>query len=311
MRVCLATVLVGVVVCAPAFAETIELQSGEKIEGTIVEQSEEKVVVEHAVLGRLEIPASEIKPPAPPKPGVFGTSFLAGWDKALSAGLQGSSGKSKAQSANADLTLKHETERNRMNYVARYYMVKTEDDATDQFNTRYLHDFLIPDADWFPFLSPHYTYDTDQDWNHRLGTDAGIGYQLFKDESWDALGRLGGGVARTFTDDRAISCTFPPVPGPCSEVGRDPLRTEWTGLVALELGWQIVEGMRLDWDTVYYPDFADLPNFRLESRAEWKVAIGYVAGLSFKLGGSYIYDAHESDSSRNDRKYYANIVYDF
>jgi putative salt-induced outer membrane protein YdiY len=300
MRVCVLSLSVAIVLCGSAAADTIELKSGDKIEGTIVEQSEDTVVVEHAVLGRLEIPASEIKPPAPPKPGVFGTSILEGWDKSLSAGLQGSSGKSKDQSANADFTLKRETERNRMSYVARYYMVSTEDDSTDQFNTRYVHDFLIPDADWFPFLSPFYTYDTDQDWNHRLGTDAGLGYQLIEDETWNVLGRLGGAVARTFTDDRADR-----------DVGEDPLRTEWMGLIALELGWKITDGMTLDWDTVYTPDFADLPNYRLESRAEWKVAIGYVEGLGFKLGGSYIYDAHESDNSRNDRKYYANIVYDF
>ena len=94
-------------------------------------------------------------------------------------------------------------------------------------------------------------------------------------------------------------------------MGEDPVRSEWVGLVGVELGWTIMEGMSLSWTNVYQPNFSDLPNFRLESRAEWKVAIGYVEGLGISLGGSYIYDGHESNSSRNDRKYYGNIVYDF
>ena len=48
-----------------------------------------------------------------------------------------------------------------------------------------------------------------------------------------------------------------------------------------------------------------------KSTAEFRVALGYIEGLSFSLGGRYIYDGHESTSSRNDRKYYSSIVYEF
>ncbi len=131
------------------------------------------------------------------------------------------------------------------------------------------------------------------------------------------IGRAGTGIAQTLTDDRAKSCVStgpesdPTDPFICTKIGDDPVRTEWNGLLAAQLAWNMMEGMKLSWDTSYQPDFLDLPNFRLESRAEWKISIGYIEGLAFKLGGVYIYDAHETDEARNDRRYYANLVYDF
>ncbi len=303
MRIQWAALIVWLLLCGSAFAETIELENGDKIEGAILEKNDQVWIVEHPVLGRLEIPVDEIKPPEEEnvKPGVFGTSFLKGWDKALSAGFNGSSGKSRDANINFDAHLKRETERNRMDWVARYYFSSTDKSTSDnQFDTRYVHDLLIPDAKWFPFASPHYRYDAEQNWNHRFGLDVGVGYEVLKTEKWDVLGRLGGGFAQTLTDDRDDT-----------SVGTDPVRSEWLGLAGLRLGWAMMKGMSVSWDTAYQPNFSDLPNFRLESRAEWKVAIGYVEGLSFKLGGSYIYDGHETDKTRNDRKYYGNLVYDF
>lgn len=303
MRIQWAALIVWLLVSGSVFAETIELENGDKIEGAILEKNDQVWIVEHPVLGRLEIPVDEIKPPEEEKvkPGVFGTSFLKGWDKALSAGFNGSSGKSRDANINIDASLQRETERNRMDWVARYYFSSTDKSTSDnQFDTRYAHDFLVPDAKWFPFASPHYRYDAEQNWNHRFGIDVGVGYEILKTERWDVVGRLGGGFAQTLTDDRDDT-----------SVGEDPVRSEWLGLVGLRLGWAMMKGMSVSWDTWYQPAFNDLPNFRLESRAEWKVAIGYVEGLSFKLGGSYIYDAHETDTTRNDRKYYGNLVYDF
>jgi hypothetical protein len=318
MRIAWVALAVWVVLGGTAFADTVKLTSGDKLEGTIIEKNDEGVVLDHPVLGRLTIPAADIKPPDPITPGLFGTSFLRGFDKALAAGFSGSSGKSRDMSMNVDFSLKREIVRHRMAFVARYYFSSDEGTISDnQLDSTYIHDFLIPDADWFPFLSPHYRYDAEQDWNHRLGLRAGIGYQFFEDDTWNVRGRLGGGVNQTLTDDRGKEVfrgsTDPPAPFPTRTryTTDDPIRTEYTGVVGLHLGWVMIEGVGIDWTTFYEPDFGDTPNFRLESRAEWTVKVGYVEGLSFRLGGSYIYDGHESDSNRNDRKYYGNIVYDF
>ena len=128
MRIQWAALIVWPLLCGSAFAETIELENGDKIEGAILEKNDQVWIVEHPVQGRLEIPVDEIKPPEDEKvkPGVFGTRFLKGWDKALSAGFNGSSGKSRDANINFDARLQRETERNRMNWVARYYFSSTD-----------------------------------------------------------------------------------------------------------------------------------------------------------------------------------------
>jgi len=203
MRIAWVALAVQVALCGTALADTVELTSGDKLEGTIVEENDEGVVLDHPVLGRLTIPASDIEPPDPLKPGLFGTSFLRGFDKALAAGFTGSSGKSRDMSMNVDFSLKRQIVRHRMAFVARYYFSSDEGTISDnQLDSTYIHDFLIPEEDWFPFLSPHYRYDAEQDWNHRLGLRVGIGYQFFEDDTWNVRGRLGGGVNQTLTDDR-------------------------------------------------------------------------------------------------------------
>lgn len=323
MRIGTAAVAAAMIFCGTAAADEIELVTGEKIEGAIIEANEDQTVIEHPVLGRLVIPDEQIRPPEKKKvnPGLFGTSFLEGWTRGAAAGWSLSTGKSDSQNFNGELGLNRTTERNRMKFISKYYYSESDGEVEDnQFDARYTHDFLIPDANWFPFASPHYTFDSQQDWNHRLGADAGVGYQFVETDEWDVLGRLGGGFSQTLKDDREETTDVNPGQPP-QHRGDNPIRSEWTALILLQGTWSYMEGQSLSASASYQPDFADLrsrndtstrtPNFRAVGNAEWKVAIGAIEGLSFKAGINYIHDSHETDSNRNDRKYYMNLAYDF
>jgi hypothetical protein len=296
-----------------ASAEKVELLSGDTLEGEIVESNEKYVVMQHPVLGRLEIPVEEIKPKDGIKPGLFDTWFLRGWNRSFSFGYAGSSGKTKETTINTDLEFHYKSDYHRVDNTYRYYFSRqNERTANNEADILYLHDFLIPGTGWFPFLSASYRYDAKQEWNHRVGGNSGVGYTIIDDGTYKVIPRTGGGAARTFVDDRPCvgdgtgDCLIPK-----QKSGSDPVRWEYNFLLGLQLGWVIVEGMSVTWNTVYLLDVGDSPNFRLTSRAEYKVAIGYVEGLGLKTGIAYIYDAHESTSARNDRKWYVNIVYDF
>jgi putative salt-induced outer membrane protein YdiY len=296
-----------------AAAEKVELLSGDTLEGEIIESNEKVMVMQHPVLGRLEIPVEEIKPKEGIKPGLFDTWFLRGWNRSFSFGYAGSSGKTKETAINTDLELHYKSESHRIDNTYRYYYSRQNGQTNNnEADILYLHDFLIADTDFFPFLSASYRYDAMQEWNHRVGGNTGIGYTVIDDGVYKVLPRIGGGVARTFVDDRpCIKDDTGVCLVPKQTSGSDPVRWEYNFLLGLQLGWVIMEGMKVTWDTVYLLDVGDSPNFRLTSRAEYKVAIGYVEGLGFKTGIAYIYDAHESTSARNDRKWYVNIVYDF
>ena len=231
--------VVGVLLCGPAAADTVELVTGEKIEGAILESNDDGVVMEHPVLGRLEIPADQIKPPgeAEVKPGLFGTSFLRGWTKGVSVGWNAASGKSRTQNFNADLGLSRETERNRGNLVARYFYNENDSDVeNNQFDTRYIHDFLFPPSAWFPFLSSHYRFDSQQDWNHRLGADTGVGYQFIETDEWNLLGRVGGGFSQTLKDSREETTDVPVGESPRHR-GNNPIRSDDSNFRSIDISF--------------------------------------------------------------------------
>ncbi len=90
----------------------------------------------------------------------------------------------------------------------------------------------------------------------------------------------------------------------------DDEREDANGVVAANFRWTLFEGSDLTGSTSYLPVLNDLPEFRTLSRLEWKIALGVIEGLSFKIGGSYEYDS-QNQGTNNDRKYYGNLVYDF
>ena len=63
----------------PASGEIIELKSGEKLDVEIIEKRDDKLVVEHRLFGRLEIPRDEIEPPEKEREvaGLFGSPSCA------------------------------------------------------------------------------------------------------------------------------------------------------------------------------------------------------------------------------------------
>ena len=91
----------------------------------------------------------------------------------------------------------------------------------------------------------------------------------------------------------------------------DSDRTSPNGVFGFEAEWTPADGHSITTSHFYYPSVNDLPEFRSLSRIEWKIRIGFVSGLSVKVGGSYEYDSVIVGSDANDRKYYANIGYDF
>lgn len=274
-----------------ASAETVELLNGDKLEGVVIlEQTEEIWVLEHPVLGRIEVPVSAIKPPEPEKPGLFGTSFLAGWDKALSAGFAGSSGVTDENNVNADLKFNQETTAHRDAFAAVYTLAEASGDRTkNSVSVSHQHDFLFSGSKWFAFLAGDYTWDEFQVWDHRILGAGGAGYDFLRTEKYTFSGRIGPG----FTVTR----------------GGEDDREDFNGLAGLNGKWAIREGLDFTAGATYYPALNDLPQYLAVGIAELKIAIGVIEGLGFKVGGQYAYDSQDKD--HNDRTYYGNLVYDF
>ncbi len=274
-------------------ADTIELENGDRLEVTVIEERDETIIAEHMLFGRIEIPKSAVKPPPPPEsevPGIFGSDILRGWTRSLGAGVSGASGNSKDASFNTSLKIGRSAETFRGAFDAGYFFAtKDGDKTTNQFNADYRHDFLFRDSKFFLFGTARYDYDQFQGWENRIAASGGVGYDFYKREKFELRGNLGAGFARTFGSERSW-------------------RPE--GVAGVALVWRITEGQSFHLDTTYYPNFDDLPEFRLLSNANYSIGIGRIEGLNLKFGLKNDYDS-VATGENNNLKYYGNLVYEF
>lgn len=274
-----------------ARADTIELKNGDKVTGDVVERTEERIVIDSPALGRVEIPADELKPPEEEKPGLFGTRFLAGWNRSASAGISGSEGETQDMSINANMTLDHEGELWNGIWRANYFLSREDDTTSDNkfFADALESRRLWKDSRWMITADARYDYDEKQAWRHRIAGHAGPGYQIFRRDNLSTVVRLGVGGNQTVR-------------------GEQEWQTE--GQVGLVLRWDLTENQTIRMNHAYLPILDDMPEFRVISTANWTLTIPELGGLGLRFGIENEYDSTRS-TDKNDLKYFGNLVYAF
>ncbi|MDJ0786603.1 MAG: DUF481 domain-containing protein [Myxococcota bacterium] len=268
---------------------TVELVSGDRVTGELVESSDARTVLEHPVFGRLVIPAAQKRPEDPPRSGLFGTRFLEGWKREIGFGLSGSEGNSPESSLRGKLSLSRRTEDLRWTIDGSYKLALEGGAATDHFgrlDSR--RDWLFRDSDWFAFAGTTYQFDEFEPWKHRLQVQLGPGRHLIRDDSLELDGFLGLSLTYEFGDVRT-------------------LRPE--GLLGLELSWAFRDGMELSFSNRLFPQL-DSTDIRNLTRAEWKMRIAGFRHLSLTLGFDNEYDSAALEEP-NSLKYWSSIDYDF
>lgn len=278
-------------VASAAGADTITLENGDEIQGTVLERTDERIVVEHENLGRLEIPADQLH--SGEKPGLFGTGLLEGWDRHLELGVNGADGNSNTFLGRAGLHVGRKTDFHRTSIDGAFLL--TRDDGEDTAKNAFLqaqHDFLAPHRRWFPFLLARWDYDDFRDFDHQLALSTGVGYDILKSERFELSGRLGAGVSRRWggVDD------------------------DWTpeALIGVSGAFHVDSRQRVTFYVTQYPDLSDLAEYRNLAGAAYVVDVGERDGISLKLGlDNEYYSNVGPDKKRNDVKYYGALLYDF
>lgn len=309
MAISLAIQLAGglATLIAMAAEETIELKSGETIKGTVVERTENTIVIEHAIFGRQEIDRNDIEPKEVEEvvPGLFGSRVLAGWSRALGFGLAGSTGNSKDLSINTSLDITRETKKFRGNFSSMHFFSSTRGiTSRNQFTMGYLHDFLLGDSRWIVSTAARYDYDDFQVWRHRLSAQLAPGYEIIRNDHHKLIFRAGLGAAHEFGSDPDPSRL-----DPILAAGSDP-ETKPEGVFSLDYRWNIDDAQKIVLNTTYFPNWKELPEFRMNSNAWYKLQLEIIDGLSLKVGlrNEYVSDQPGDNNTLN---YYGNLVYDF
>ncbi len=300
-----------------ASGEIIELTNGDILNATIARSTEHFIIIEHPVLGRLTIDNSriaEIRPgpeeTAPAQqaasnlpatvettedqqetvdPGLFGSGFLAGWERNLSAGLSGTSGSSNNASFRGDIKINYKDKEKRWNINMFYYFASEDNSTTDnRFTTNLLREWSIEDSDWFYFTNGGYDWDQFKDWDHRIRLGGGSGYRFINTDSVDLSSKQGMNVNYSLFREQ-----------------KNTLKLE--ALLGIFWHWKISSKQGIDLSSVLYPALTNLGEYRNVTKFEWLHSLDYYHGLAIKLGFRNEYDSTESD--KNDLRYYLNIVW--
>jgi len=320
--------LVCLLLLAPAFAraDLVNLDTGEVFRGKVLSQDDEKVVLEHAILGVVELPAARVasiqpapedgddagseadapdaadEGPAEPGPaspeaaptepgGLVG--LLRRWNVGVELGASATRGNSQTSDLRFAVGAKRENDRSRLALDAAYYGAKTDGDTTDnQFNADALHDWLTPGSPWFYFAGAGYDFDEFEDWRHRARGSAGVGYQWDPAQNLSIQPRVGGGFAYEFGGDS------------------ENLRPE--ALAGFSLAWTPLDTHQLTLASFVYPDLDEFGESRTVSELAWKIDLPDLQGMAFKWGLEHEYESStEGDQTHNDLRVFATMLLEF
>ena len=277
-----------------AHAETFQLSNGDRLSGEVVERTAERILLEHPLLGRIEVSTDQLELEEPPNPGLFGTSFLQGWTRSAEVGFSGSDGNSNNQNLRAALRLDYEDEHKRWKFSTRY-LLNRADRETDDHNARaeVQRDWLRPGSRWFLWGSSRTDWDRFQSWESRVSGFGGVGHEIIQSEAFDLRGRLGAGVTKEFGDED------------------DDLTPEV--LLGLNGFWRISDEHSLGAHTVQFPSLDDISEFRNITGVDWQIKLTEAGGLSLTFGieNEYQSDVDDPDSKQNDLKYHGGLQLDF
>jgi putative salt-induced outer membrane protein YdiY len=311
----LASVAIALLAGRPAAAEEIELVDGDRLTGTILERSDERIVLKHDVLGRIELcveqvaSINEIAPPvgvshadvALAQVDEAPSETAAGeepkkekeWKSKFTLGLGAAFGNTDAQSFNVGAESVRETERMKTALDARYYFGSSDGDRNEnRFTAGVLNDWLFVDSPWLFFAKGRYDYDEFQSWEHRLGGHGGVGYKLIEKDDFTLTLRAGAGLLKEFNSNN------------------EDLRPE--GLIGGDLTWQISEAQDFVAGSLFYPDLDDTGEFRAVSYAGWSARIADDSNMSVNVRLEHEYQSLvDAGRDHNDLRVTAGLQFDF
>ncbi|MEM6550930.1 MAG: DUF481 domain-containing protein [Planctomycetota bacterium] len=292
-------------------ADSVQLESGEVLEGEITGQTDEAVSLEHPVLGPLVIPRGQIQslvdsdaeaadaPAAEPEPqpdptASFGPSrwFLPGFEKSFEAGINGSDGNSETLNLYANFNATKETETDRLSIISKYFRSSDDGDTSEnEFTLEATKDWLITDEAYFFFARGKYEYDQFEAWEHRVSGYGGVGYTFYNDPKFELRGRAGAGPAYEFGDVDELT---------------------WEALLAIEGIYRISETQEFTFSNTLLPSLSEGGEFRNLTSLAYSIALDTAKGMSLKFGIENEYDSDPAaGDERNDLKYFGAIVLAF
>jgi putative salt-induced outer membrane protein YdiY len=218
-----------------ASADQLTLVTDEVLQGQVVEQTDTHIVLEHSVLGRLEIPRDQIKDLD------IEAKTDVKWDSHINVTFNGASGNTEESSLRIGGRSRRRTPSTRLRLDAAYYLSTSESELdNNKLTVGIEHDWLLHESQWFFFGDGRFDYDQFESWRQRLAAHVGPGYDIIGKEDLHLDARVG--------------------VGPRKEWGSEDDDWEPEGLIGLRFDWEITRRQSLDASVAYLPIIADFGN---------------------------------------------------
>lgn len=282
-----ATVAMMVAVVSVASADQLTLATGEVLRGQVVEQTDTHIVLEHGVLGRLEIPRDKIA-----DLDIEGKEDVK-WKSNVNVTFNGASGNTEESSLRIGGRSRRRTPRTRLNLDVAYY-ISTADGKRDnnKFTSGIVHDWLIPESRWFFFADGRFDYDEFESWRQRLASHVGPGYDIIASKDFTLDARAGAGARKEWGSEE------------------DDWKPE--GLFALGLDWRISRRQSFDASAAIFPILNDFGNYRTRSDAHWAMKIFNDMDLAVTAGVTHEYQSViDPGKDHNDLRFFTGLQFDF
>jgi len=309
-------------------ADTITLIEGDILNGKVTKQNDTHIILEHSVLGKLDIPRNQIKtvvldkhdtqapsepqaqaqpqtpPPQKPETPLPEPDFhrliplISGWKEkgwAFSAdiSIDSSYGNTEEQATRLGMDLKRTLPDRRLTMDFSYYNKVSEGSITDnKFSYGLSRDWLRPQSHMFYFVTGRVDYDEFESWQERASAHAGPGFHLVEKENFMLDLRLGAGTRKEWGSEN------------------DDAKPE--GLAQLDLDWKITKKQSLTLSSAVFPVFSDLSDYRTRTTANWRFLFSEELKLGFLIGLLHEYQSIvDPGSDKNDLRVYTGLQFSF
>ncbi len=335
MRVLFCTAVIAAIGFVPAtiLADTVELTNGDLLTGKVIEQTEQRVVITHPVLGEVTLPRDQVvaikisdpdapadqptqeaqleaakstltdagytvEPPAGeelPNPGLkLGpVTLFEGWERRFEVAITGSEGNTDNLNARVALGGFYEDAERRWFVDLAYFTAQDNGDTTEN------EFYAQATRDWLLPEKKHFYFLTGRyDWDE------------FQD--WESRISGAGGIGYQFVKNDTWELLGRAGLGGNQTFGGTDDEFTPEALLGVGVLWNITDGQKLSFSNTYYPDLSDINEFRNLTRAEWEITIDAGRNLALKLGAENEYQSEPGgDAEKNDLKYYLALIWDF
>jgi len=266
---------------------TIELMNGDKLTGILLEADEPRLVIQHDVFGRMEIPRAAIKPAAakPVEP-------VAPWSGKFDVALTGTGGNTENQHFRVGLDAKHENDEHIDTITTWYLRDEDEEDTTaEKTFALYRHEWKLKEHKWKPFVQGSYERDLFTDYASREAAAVGISYPCIDTDVHKFNGRVGAGISyKSGEDDPNVE------------------QTNYEALVGFDWLWTVSTTQSFSLGTDVYPSVNNSPEWRSISHAAYEIKVDPDSAWFIKLGIDHFYDSDPGDDDRStDYNYFLGL----